>query len=153
MSAGDGLGEGQLVGDGLALLGGVFTACYFLAGRSVRQRADIATYGAWVCAFAAAPLLLVAAPLTGAPVIDLPPNVWIVVVVMALGPQLLGHIGFNWSLRWLPASLVSGVILLEPVCATALAVGVLGETPSGIAVAGGLLVVAGVGAIVTAPTA
>ena len=152
MSAGDGLGEGRLVGDGLALVGGMFTAGYYLAGRSVRQRADIATYGALVCAFAALPLLLVATPLTGAPVLDLPGAVWVVVAAMGLGPQLLGHIGFNWALRWLPASFVSGIILLEPVGATALAAGILDETPSTAALAGGALVMAGVGAIVTAPT-
>lgn len=150
MSAGDGLGQGRLAGDGLALLGGIFTAGYYLAGRSVRQRADIATYGALVCAFAALPLLVVAAPLTGAPLLDLPGRAWVVIAAMALGPQLLGHIGFNWALRWLPASFVSAVILLEPVGATALAAGLLNETPSLPAVAGASLVVAGVGVSVGA---
>jgi len=150
MSASDSLGSGAPMGDGLALLGGMFTAGYYVVGRSVRRRLDIATYGALVCAFAAAPLLLLAAPLTDAPLLDLPRNAWLAIVALALGPQLLGHIGFNWAIRWLPASLVSGIILLEPVGATALAVGVLGEVPSPRAMTGGAVVIAGV-AVMIAP--
>ncbi len=148
MSAGDGLGDGRVLGDGLALLGGCLTAGYYLAGRSVRQRADIATYGAWVCGFAALALLAFAAPLTGAELLDLPAGAWVVVAALALGPQLLGHVGFNWALRWLPASFVSAIILLEPVGATALAAVVLSELPSAIAMAGAALVVTGVGTII-----
>ena len=126
MSAGDGLGDGRLLGDGLALLGGVFTAGYFVVGRRLRQRTDIATHGAGVCGFAALALGVIATPLTSAPLPDLPDGAWPVIAALALGPQLLGHIGFNWALRWLPASFVSGIILLEPVGAGALAAAVLG---------------------------
>jgi drug/metabolite transporter (DMT)-like permease len=151
MSAGEGLGEGRLAGDALALLGGLFTAGYYLAGRSVRQRADIATYGAGVCGSAALCLALVAVCLgagsLGSPLVDLPAAAWPVIAAMAFGPQLLGHIGFNWAVRWLPASLVSGIILLEPVGATILAALVLAELPSAVALVGGAFVVAGVGFI------
>ena len=114
MSAADSLGQGAPLGDGLAVIGGMFTAGYYVVGRSVRRRLDIATYGCLVCAFAAAPLLLLAVPITAAPLLDLPGAAWVAFAALALGPQLLGHIGFNWAIRWLPASLVSGIILLEP---------------------------------------
>ena len=48
---------------------------------------------------------------------------------ITLGPQLMGHTVFNWALRYMEASIISGTILAEPVVAAFLAWLVLSERP------------------------
>jgi drug/metabolite transporter (DMT)-like permease len=122
-------GSASLLGDGLALLGGMLSAVYLIIGRRVRQGAGIGSYGALVTG-ACALWLLPAAAITGADLIPPHTRAWIVLGVMALGPQLLGHIGFNYAVRYVSAAIVGAVILLEPVGATALATIVLDEWPT-----------------------
>jgi drug/metabolite transporter (DMT)-like permease len=64
--------------------------------------------------------------------------------LLALVPQLVGHSAINWALAYVPAALVAVAILGEPVGATALAALILGEMPSGFEIGGALLVLAGV---------
>ena len=49
---------------------------------------------------------------------------------MALGPQLCGHIGMNYALGYISATLVSVLLLFEPVGAGILAIPMLGEIPT-----------------------
>ena len=51
------LQSGKMLGDMLALLSGLFVACYFLIGRKVRARVDVWTYTALAAAAAAVVLL------------------------------------------------------------------------------------------------
>lgn len=134
---------GSWLGDGLALLGGGLGAVYFLLGREVRGRVSIGTYGSLVC-LAAAAVLLPTALLIGAPVIGFDPWVWAVFIALALGPQMLGHNGFNYALRFVPASTVTAATLLEPVGAGLLAWWILGQQPSVFAACAGAVAVAGV---------
>ena len=136
-------GPGSVGGDALALLGGVFGAGYFVVGRAVRPRVPIGTYGALVSGAAALWLLPVVwgadAALTG-----FPPAAWAALAGLVVGPQLLGHVGLNYAVRYLTAAFVSSVVLLEPVGATLLAVAVFGEVPSPAAAAGAAVTVVGV---------
>ena len=63
---------------------------------------------------------------------------------MALGPQLTGHIGLNFAVRYIPASAISMFLLLEPVGAAAIAALFLGEIPTGMEVAGSLVIISGI---------
>jgi len=142
--AGGGVGgEATLLGDGLALLGGVFGSLYLLVGRRVRQRVGIATYGGLVSAAAAAVLLPLALVLE-APLVGYPTGSWLALLGLTVGPQLLGHVGFNYSVRYVKASVAAAFILLEPVGAALLAVALFAEVPGGLEVAGGVLVLVGV---------
>lgn len=139
-----GLGGGGLTpGDGLATLGGMLSAAYLVVGRSVRTRVDITTYGSLVCAAAAGCLLLLALGVR-APLWGFDRDAGLAILALALGPQLLGHIGFNYAVGYVPAAVVAAVILLEPVGATALAAAVLGERPTAREVAAGAVILAGV---------
>ena len=130
----------QWQGDALALAGGILSASYLTIGRAVRPHVDWGPYGAMVCASCAGWLSLFAA-VTGAPLAVLGPNGWWVMAAMALGPQFLGHIGFTYVVRFIPAYIVGAVILLEPVGATALGVVVLDEWPSSLEVLGATIIV------------
>jgi drug/metabolite transporter (DMT)-like permease len=55
----------------------------------------------------------------------------------------MGHTVFNWALRYVQASIVSGAILAEPVVASLLAWLVLSERPGLPTIIGGAVVLAG----------
>ena len=136
-------GEAAWIGDALALGGGMLSAAYLLVGRVVRQDVEIGPYGSLVCA-ACASWLLVVALIDGVPLSGFSNTAWLALGAMALGPQLLGHIGLNYAVRYLPAAIVASVTLLEPAGATALGAVVLGEVPSTPEALGSALAVAGV---------
>lgn len=145
LAAGGGAGAGDAArtGDLLALTGSWLGAVYFVIGSVVRPRMPIAVYGPLVCLTAAAVLGAiglaqgVALRPTGAALG--------VVLAMAAGPQLLGHIGFNWAMRHVPARVIATVILLEPVGGTLLAAVLLREWPTWADAGWGAVLLAGVG--------
>ena len=61
-----------------------------------------------------------------------------------LGPSILGHAMYNWTLRYVPASVVSVSLLGEPVGSTALAFLLLSESPPDTAVIGGAVILMGI---------
>ena len=63
---------------------------------------------------------------------------------MAIFPQLIGHTGFNWALRWLSPTFVTLSILFEPIIASALGAIVFQEIPPLSIVWGGLILILGV---------
>lgn len=144
-------GAVSIQGDGLALLGGVLSALYLVVGRTVRQRVSIGPYGALIC-LACAGWLLGVSLVISVPLLDFPVSSWWVIAALALGPQLFGHIGLNYAVRYVSAALVSALILLEPVGATLLGASILGEIPSLQEMLGGGVILLGL-AVVTIPTA
>jgi drug/metabolite transporter (DMT)-like permease len=133
-----------LLGDALALLGAFAVGLYYLAGRSIRQRLTLWPYVGLVYGACLATLLVFAVAM-GTHLWPHAPREWMLFAGIALGPMMLGHTGFNWSLRYVPAYVVSLAVLAEPVGAALLAMVIPGirETPSGWVVAGGVVVLAG----------
>lgn len=139
---------GSLRGDLLATLGGVLSAAYLLIGRTVRPRVAIDQYGALVygsCALA----MGLAALATGAPLSGYPAGAWLALLGMTLGPQLMGHLGLNYAVRYLPASVVTAAILCEPVGAALTGALFLAEQPGPVDLLGGALCLLGVGLAMT----
>ena len=112
-------------------------------GRDVRQRVGIACYSA-LFSLAAAAALLPAAVLTNQPLTGFSTQSWMAIAGLALGPQLLGHNGFNYCLRFVRASIVSAMIFLEPFGAAILAAIFLREIPTAFEAVGRTVVVGGV---------
>jgi drug/metabolite transporter (DMT)-like permease len=132
-----------LLGDALALAGAVFAALYFLGGRRVRQRRSLPAYALVVYASASVTLLALA---LGARE-SLGPFAWqdyALMLALALGPQVAGHTVANWSLRWVPAAVVSTAIVGEPIGSTVLAALLLAEVPPAASLAGGALILVGI---------
>jgi drug/metabolite transporter (DMT)-like permease len=138
-----GEGLGTLAGDFYALLGGAFAACYIVVGRRARPSTSWLRYVGVVYPVTALLLfgvvLAAQEPLTGYST-----KTYVMIALMALGPQLVGHSSINWALGYLPAVIVALAILVEPVGATALAALILDERPTTAEVMGGVLVLAGV---------
>ncbi|HHE41719.1 MAG TPA: DMT family transporter [Dehalococcoidia bacterium] len=138
-----GSGASALVGDALALAAALAMAVYLLIGRRLRPTVGLLPYSTLV--FGIAALLLGTGVLGfGLPVTGYSGTTYLAMVLLALVPQLVGHMTLNWALRFLPATMVTIAILGEPVGATALAAVVLGELPQTLEVVGGVLILGGI---------
>ena len=68
---------------------------------------------------------------------------WLWLWAITLGPQIMGHTVFNWALRYVEASVISGTIFAEPVVSALLAWLILSEKPGVATVVGGAVVLSG----------
>jgi drug/metabolite transporter (DMT)-like permease len=145
LMAAEDLGEGlgTLAGDLYALLGAVFGACYLMIGRRARPQMSWSGYVGVVYVVAAV-LLVASVAVAREPFTGYSTKTFLMMGLLALVPQLVGHSAINWSLAYVPAALVAVAILGEAVGATVLAAIVLQETPSALEIAGALLVLTAV---------
>ena len=140
--SGEGFTQGNARGDGLALLGGLLGAIYLIVGRVVRQRVAIGPYGAIIC-LSCASWLLVIGMLLSIPFLNFQQSSWIALLALALGPQLTGHIGLNYVMRYIAASTVAMLLLLEPIGAAIISGIFLNDIPSKMEVLGSVIILLG----------
>jgi drug/metabolite transporter (DMT)-like permease len=147
-----GAGGGTAYGNALALLGGAAAGGYWVVGRALRARLSLGAYVTRVYGIAAI-ALLAAALLRGVPLLGWSAEVWTMFVLLALGPGLLGHTLFNWSLRWLSAPVVSVLTLGEPIGAALLAALLpsIAELPGAWVLAGGIVTLVGIAIAISRP--
>ena len=136
-------GGTAFLGDFLALAGAWMAAGYMLVGRSLRAKIDLIPYIFVVYGMAAVVLIAIMLGMGESP-LGLPPITYLWLVLLALVPQLLGHSIFNWSLKYIPVSLVSVTLLGEPVGSTVLAWFILQEQPGWIKIIGAVLILVGI---------
>lgn len=136
-------GSESLQGDALALAGAGAVSGYLIVGRSLRRRLSLLPYITLVYSTGAI-VLLAMAWVMGIGLTGYSPLAYVLVVLLAAGPQLVGHSSYNWALKYLSATMITITILAEPVGATVLAVPILGQVPGPISLAGGALVLVGI---------
>jgi drug/metabolite transporter (DMT)-like permease len=139
------VGSAALLGNVLALVGAVAVAVYVLIGRSSRTTGGVGVlpYSVVVYSAAAATTLLPVALGFEVRLWGYSGETWFWLAAITAGPQLMGHTVFNWALRYVQASIISGTILAEPVVAALLAWLVLSERPGLLTIVGGAVVLAG----------
>lgn len=144
ISSGDlGQGRSQLLGDLLALAGGVAVAGYLIIGRRLRGGRSLIAYVAPVYAAAMVTVLLIA--LAGRQrMLGFPAVAYGWMLVLALVPQLVGHSSLNWALKYTSATYVGIVTLAEPIASSLMAYVLLGEPITPATFVGGALVLIGV---------
>ncbi len=136
-------GNQALLGNALALIGGISAAGYLIIGRRLRPHLSLLSYTTVVYGMAAITLLLI--NLVGRQdLLGYSMTAFALFLAMALIPQFLGHTSFNWALGFLPAAFVSLAALSEPVGATILAIFIFQEFPGPIVIAGSMLILSGV---------
>jgi drug/metabolite transporter (DMT)-like permease len=136
-------GSNPLLGDALALLGALCASGYFLVGRSLRTRLSTLPY-IWLVYSSAALILLIWMLLAGQTLLGLQPQVYLLLLGLALGPQLLGHTSFNWAIKYLSATVVTVAILGEPLGSALLALLLLQQPIQTLQLIGGGLLLAGI---------
>jgi drug/metabolite transporter (DMT)-like permease len=136
-----------LVGDLLALLGGVFSAVYVIVGGRVREVVTTTTY-TLICYATSALVLLLAGLLGGVQLVGFSPRDWGVILAVTFAAQLLGHSVFNHLLATMSPTVVSMTILLEVPGAALLAAVFLGQAPPVAVYAGLALILGGLALVV-----
>ncbi len=140
---GGGSGSNPLLGDMLALLGAVCASGYFLVGRALRTRLSILPY-IWLVYSSAAVILLAWMALAGQSLLGLPPAVYLLLLGLAVGPQLLWHTAFNWAIKYVSATLVTVAILGEPIGSALLAYLLLQQRVEPLQLLGGAVLLGGI---------
>jgi drug/metabolite transporter (DMT)-like permease len=138
-----GVGDENLIGDALSLIGSIALGIYILAGRRLRQRLDLTTYVTPVYAVSSV-ILALSALILDVPLTGYNARTIIMFGIIALVPMIFGHTVYNWALRWVSAPLVSISLLGEPVGASILAVIVLSEKPLALTIIGGAITLIGI---------
>ena len=137
-----------LIGDLLALLGGVFAALYTVAGAEVRRTVSTTSYTA-LCYSTAAVTLLVGCLVGRVDLWGYSDQTWLQLLALTAGAQLLGHSVFNMVLRSTSATVVSLALLLEIPGAALIAAAALGQTPPLAALPAAVLLLVGLGIVVS----
>jgi drug/metabolite transporter (DMT)-like permease len=136
-------GASNLIGDILALIGGIMLGLYILGGRVYRKSLNLTTYVTPVYTVAAITLLLMSF-ITGTQLTGYSSRTYAFFFLIALIPMIFGHTLYNWVLRYLSAPIVSISLLGEPVGASVLAYILLGETPNNFVIIGGIVTLLGI---------
>lgn len=144
-TSGDVVSSRALLGDGLAVVGAITAAIYYVIGRRLRATLDLWAYVSLVYGACFVTLLLLALAME-VPVGPYPRREYLIFAGLAVGPMLLGHTGLNWALKHARAYQVNVVLLGEPIGATLLAALLPGirELPTILTLVGGIVVLTGI---------
>ena len=137
-------GSAPLLGDALAVVGALAGAAYFLLGRAA-QRQGLSLNAYIGLAYGVAAVVLLPLPwLAAVPYGGYSAATFAWIALLALLPQLVGHTGINYALRYLSPTLVATVALLEPVGAVVLAALFFKEWPTPVTLVGAVVLLGGV---------
>jgi drug/metabolite transporter (DMT)-like permease len=117
-----------LVGDVLALAGGLAAAAYIVVGSRARQTMTTTTY-TFVCYGCCSLLLVVACLVSGQRLVGFEPRTWGMLLLVTATAQLMGHSVFNHLLARTGPVVVALALLLEVPGAALLAALFLGQSP------------------------
>lgn len=137
------LSSRAVLGDLMALAASFAMGTYLIIGRQMRKRIDSLGYLTLIYTSAGLMLLLVLL-FTGERLSGYSATTYLMFLLLALVPQLIGHSALNLAVRTLPVTLVSVAILGEPIGATLLGALILREMPKVNEIAGGLLILLGI---------
>jgi len=136
--------EGNLIlGGGLALMGAITVACYWILGRSLRTTMSVGVY-TWLVYSVAGVLLWIMVGVTGTPITGFDVSGYLWIIPMALFPQLVGHTSLNYAVGFLPATIVSTITQLEPIGSAILAYLLFAEVPLPLQILGSGVILGGV---------
>lgn len=138
-----------LLGDLLAVVGGLGAALYLVAGESARARLSTTHYTV-LCYGVCALVLGLACLLTGTSLVGYGWRVWLLVAAVTVCAQLLGHSLINHLLAVMSPTVISLVLLVEVPGAALLAAAFLGQVPPVGVLVGLALVLAGLVVVVRA---
>lgn len=138
-----------VLGDVLAILGGLFAAAYTVVGARARATTSAPVYTG-ICYCACALALLVACVVGRQELFGFSANAWAKIVAVTISAQLLGHTLFNVVLRTTSAAVVSIALLLETPGAALVAYLWLGQQPPASAWPGIVLLLTSIGVVIAA---
>jgi len=136
-----------LLGDLLAMIGGLSAAVYTVTGARARETLTTTSY-TLLCYGVCAALLLVACLVGGVSLVGFGTGAWAGIVAVTVTAQLLGHSVINHLLAVMSPMVVSLLLLLEVPGAAVLASALLGQAPGAGVYVGLGLILAGLAVVV-----
>lgn len=135
----------SLEGNILALLGGVAAGFYILGGRKMRKKVSVTSYVFVVYGASTIALLLICL-IFNAPVYNISIQDYQIILLMAIISGIFGHTFYNWSLKYIRTSIVSVVLLGEPLASTLFAYAIpwIHQVPSEYTILGGAVILIGI---------
>lgn len=146
-----GMSGRALLGDLLAILGGLFAAMYVTIGARARQLLSTSVYTS-VCYLVCAAGLLAGALVGRVRLTGFSSDAWLKILAVTVCAQLLGHTLINVVLRDTSATVVSLAILLETPGAAVVAAVWLHQHPPWLAVPGIVALLVGLAIVVRSST-
>lgn len=133
-----------LFGNMLALSAAAIFVIYIFIGQRIRQHREWIDYVFPVYAVAAVTCLVLTL-LVGESLWDISSiGLW-AGIGLAVGPQILGHGAMNYAVKFVSPTLLSTLILIEPLLASILALFIFNELPPAFSVLAMVTIMAGVG--------
>jgi drug/metabolite transporter (DMT)-like permease len=132
-------------GNILALLGGVAAGFYIIGGRKIRRELSVGSYVFVVYGVSTLALFFVCI-IFNAPVYNLSYENYLLILLMAIVSGIFGHTFYNWSLKFIRTSIVSVVLLGEPILSTIFAFIIpwINQIPSIYTIIGGIIILIGI---------
>jgi len=139
------MGLDTLEGNILAMLGGVAAGLYILGGRKLRKDISVLTYALIVYSVGTITLFFICL-LFNSPVNNLSIKDYQIIFLMAIVAGIFGHTTYNWSLKYIKASIASVALLGEPIGSTILAYAIpsINQEPSVYTILGGTIILLGI---------
>ena len=137
------VGINTLRGDLLALAGAACMGAYLLVSQRVQRTLDFAPYVGMVYGGSAL-LLWLTCLAAGTPMRGFGAGTWWALAGIALVSQVVGHSGYNWSLRHLRPDFVAVTLLAEPIVASVLGLILFREAIPAATLGGGVIILAAI---------
>ncbi|MFW9851883.1 MAG: DMT family transporter [Candidatus Thorarchaeota archaeon] len=120
--------QNPMLGIVFALIGAITVAFYFLIGKKILKDSPLWPYFA-IVNLSSALFLLIYCLIRGYNIFSYSYLAFVLILLMAIGPSLIGHATYNYSLKKIPAFVVGVAILGEPIGAAILGVIFLKQIP------------------------
>ncbi len=135
----------SLEGNILAIIGGICAGLYILGGRKVRKKVSVISY-AFVVYSIATVLLFLVFIFSQTNSYSIKSEDYGILILMAFVAGILGHTLYNWSLKYIRASVASVALLGEPIGSTLFAYAIpwISEIPSNYTFIGGAIILSGI---------
>lgn len=133
-----------LLGNALALTAALIFVVYLLIGQNIRQHREWVDYVFPVYFFAAATCVGLTL-IFGYDLLDISTVGVLAGAGLAFGPQILGHGSMNYAVKYVSPTLLSTLILIEPLFASILAFFLFDELPPLFSIVAMTVILAGVG--------
>ncbi len=135
----------SIEGNILAIIGGACAGLYILGGRKIRKNVSVISY-AFIVYSIATIFLFFMVIFSQSSDYNIKTQDYAILILMAFVAGILGHTLYNWSLRYIRASVASVALLGEPIGSTLLAFLTpwISETPSFYTLFGGAIILTGI---------
>lgn len=132
------------LGNSLAVIAAAIFALYFLIGRRIRQKRTWIGYVFPVYGYAAITCVIFLFLTEGIPS-QIDSKLFVIGLALAIGPQIFGHGSLNYAVKHISATLLSTLILAEPILASFLAYILFQELPLEQSILAMLIILIGIG--------